>query len=89
MKPNYMLVAHFTDSTAAILVFDSFTHAHHEFEECKLHPDLAFAILYSKHPADIGYMLLESFVNPARRRSYEFVLLGFDKITTPAGQEDV
>lgn len=89
MKPNYILVAHFTDSTAAILVLDSFSHAHHEFEECKSHPDLAFAILYSKHPTNIGYMLLESFVNPRRRNSFEFVLLGFDKPQTPAGQENV
>ena len=87
MKPNYMLVAHFTDSTATILVFDSFSYAHREFQECKVHPDLAFAILYSKHPAYAGYMTLESFVNHARRRSYEFVLLGFDKLTTPAGQD--
>lgn len=87
MKPNYMLVAHYTDSTATILTFDSFAYANYEFQECKLHPDLAFAILYSKSPADIGYMLLESFVNPCRRRSFEFVLLGFDKPKTPAGQE--
>ena len=87
MKPNYMLVAHYTDSTAIILAFDSFPRANFEFQECKLHPDLAFAILYSKSPADVGYMLLASFVNPARRRSFEFVLLGFDKPKTPAGQD--
>ena len=87
MKPNYMLVAHYTDSTATILAFDSFTHAHHEFEECKLHPDLAFAILYSKSPAQVGYMLLASYFNPRRRNSFEFVLLGFDKLQTPAGQD--
>lgn len=87
MKTNYMLVAHYTDSTATILAFDSFPRANYEFQECKLHPDLAFAILYSKHQLDAGYMLLESFVNPARRRSFEFVLLGFDKIKTPAGQD--
>ena len=82
-----MLVAHYTDSTATILAFEHFPHANYEFQECKLHPDLAFAILYSKSPADIGYMLLDSFVNPARRRSFEFVLLGFDKPQTPAGQD--
>ena len=87
MKPNYMLVAHYTDSTATILAFDSFPRAHYEFMECKSHPDLAFAILYSKSPADVGYMLLASYVNPSRRRSFEFVLLGFDKPQTPAGQE--
>lgn len=87
MKKNYMLVAHYTDSTATILAFEHFPHANYEFQECKLHPDLAFAILYSKSPADIGYMLLDSFVNPARRRSFEFVLLGFDKPQTPAGQD--
>lgn len=87
MKTNYMLVAHYTDSTATILAFSSFPRANYEFQECKLHPDLAFAILYSKFPADAGYMLLESYVNPDRRRSFEFVLLGFDKPQTPAGQE--
>ena len=87
MKKNYMLVAHYTDSTATILFFDSFAYANYEFQECKLHPDLAFAILYSKSPADIGYMLLESFVNPTRRSSFEFVLLGFDKPQTPAWQD--
>ena len=87
MKPNYMLVAHYTDSTATILTFDSFARANFEFQECKLHPDLAFVILYSKHQLDAGFMLLESYVNPARRRSFEFVLLGFDKKPTPAGQD--
>lgn len=87
MKKNYMLVAHYTDSTATILAFDSFPRANYEFQECKLHPDLAFAILYSKFPADVGYMLLESFVNPNNRRSFEFVILGFDKPKTPAGQD--
>lgn len=87
MKSNYMLVAHYTDSTATILTFDSFAYANYEFQECKLHPDLAFAILYSKSPADVGYMLLESYVNPNRRRSFEFMLLGFDKPQTPAGQD--
>ena len=87
MKPDYMLVAHYTDSTATILAFDSFIRALYEFQECKLHPDLAFAILYSKHPLDAGFMLLESYVNPSRRRSFEFVLLGFDKPQTPAGQD--
>ena len=87
MKPNYMLVAHYTDSTATILAFDSFARANFEFQECKLHPDLAFAILYSKNSLDTGFMLLESYVNPLRRNSFEFVLLGFDKKTTPAGQE--
>ena len=87
MKPNFMLVAHYTDSTATILAFDSFARANFVFLECKLHHDLAFAILYSKSPADIGYMLLDSFVNPCRRRSFEFVLLGFDKPQTPAGQD--
>lgn len=87
MRPNYMLVAHYTDSSATILAFDSFAHANFEFQECKLHPDLAFVILYSKSLEDIGYMLLESYVNPSRRRSFEFVLLGFDKPQTPAGQD--
>lgn len=87
MKKNYMLVAHYADSTATILAFEHFPHANYEFQECKLHPDLAFAILYSKSPTDIGYMLLESFVNPHRRDSFEFVLLGFDKPQTPAGQD--
>ena len=64
MKPNYMLVAHYADSTATILAFDSFAHANFEFQECKLHPDLAFAILYSKNSLDTGFMLLESYVNP-------------------------
>lgn len=82
-----MLVAHYTDSTATILNFCSFARANFEFQECKLHPDLAFAILYSKSPEDIGFMLLESYVNPDRRRSFEFVLLGFDKPKTPAGQD--
>lgn len=87
MKKKYMLIAHYTDSTATILAFDSFAHANFELQECKLHPDLAFAILYSKHQLDAGFMLLESYVNPSRRRSFEFVLLGFDKKPTPAGQD--
>lgn len=87
MKPIFMLVAHYIDSTATILAFDSFVHANFEFQERKLHPDLAFAILYSKSPADIGFMLLESYVNPANRNSFEFVTLGFDKPQTPAGQD--
>ena len=89
MKPNYVLVIHYTDSTATILSSGSFAFINYMFQECKSHPDLAFAILYSKHPTNIGYMLLESFVNPDRRNSFEFVLLGFDKPQTPAGQEDV
>ena len=89
MKPNYMLVAHYTDSTATILAFSSFPRANYEFQECKLHPELAFAILYSKFPADAEYVLLESYVNPHRRNSFEFVILGFDKKQTPAGQETV
>ena len=87
MKPNYMLVAHYTDSTATILAFDSFARANFEFQECKLHPDLAFAVLYSKNSLHAGFMLLESYVNESRRRSFEFVLLGFDKPKTPAGQD--
>lgn len=87
MNPIYMLVAHYTDSTATILTFDSFVYANFEFQERKLHPNLAFAILYSKSPADIGFMLIESFVNPNRRNSFEFVVLGFDKPKTPAGQD--
>ena len=87
MKINYMLVAHYTNSAATILAFDSFSHAIYEFQECKLHPDLAFVILYSKNSLHTGFMLLESYVNPYRRNSFEFVLLGFDKVTTPAGQE--
>lgn len=87
MKKNYMLVAHYTDSTATILAFEHFPHANYEFQECKLHPDLAFAILYSKFPDNTGFMLLESYVNPSRRNSFEFVLLGFDKPKTPAGQD--
>lgn len=87
MKKNYMLVAHYTDSTATVLAFEKFQHANYEFQECKLHPDLAFAILYSKFPENAGYMLLESYVNPHRRNSFEFVLLGFDKKPTPAGQD--
>ena len=87
MNTNYMLVAHYIDSTAIILAFDSFPRANNEFQECKRHSCLAFAILYSKHPLDVGYMLLESYVNPDHRRSFEFVLLGFDKPKTPAGQE--
>ena len=87
MKTNYMLVAHYTDSTATILAFDSFSSANFELQECKLHPDLAFAILYSKNSLDTGFILLESYVNPHRRNSYEYVLLGFDKPKTPAGQD--
>lgn len=87
MKPNYMLIAHYTDSTATILASGSFAYVNYMFQECKLHPNLAFAILYSKSPTDIGYMLLESYVNPNFRRSFEFVLLGFDKPKTPAGQD--
>ena len=87
MKPKFMLVAHYTDSTATVLAFDSFTYANCEFMECQLHPDLAFVILYSKRPMDVGYKLLASYVNPRRRNSFEFVLLGFDKPQTPAGQD--
>lgn len=87
MKTNYMLVAHYTDSTATILAFDSFIRALYEFQECKLHPDLAFVILYSKNSLNTGFMLLESYVNEYRRNSFEFVLLGFDKPKTPAGQD--
>lgn len=82
-----MLVAHYTDSTATILAFDSFIRALYEFQECKLHPDLAFVILYSKNSLNTGFMLLESYVNEYRRNSFEFVLLGFDKPKTPAGQD--
>lgn len=89
MDEIFMLVAHYTDSTATILAFNSFTYAHYEFQEHKMHPELAFAILYSKSPADIGFKLLESYVNPHRRNSFEFVLLGFDKPETPVGQETV
>lgn len=87
MKPNYMLIAHYVCVPATILAFDWIDDAYYHFQECKLHPDLAFAILYSKHPLDIGYTTLESFVNQDQRRAYEFTLLGFDKPITPAGQE--
>ena len=87
MKPDYMLVAHYTDSSAIVLAFEKFQNANYEFQECKLHPDLAFAILYTKFPTHAGYMLFESYVNPYRRNSFEFVLLGFDKPQTPAGQD--
>ena len=84
---NYMLFAHYVDSTATILEFDWIDDAFYHFTECKQHPDLAFAILYSKLQTRAGYMVLDSYVNSDQRRAYEFTALGFDKITTPAGQD--
>lgn len=84
---NYMLFAHYVDSTATILEFDWIDDAYYHFRECKWHPDLAFVILYSKSQTGGGYLVLESFVNQAERHSYEFTLLGFDLPKTPAGQD--
>lgn len=76
MKKKYILVAHYTDSTATILDFERFPRANYEFQACKLHPDLAFAILYSLSDADTTYRVLGSFVPR-----------GFAKPKTPAGQD--
>lgn len=87
MKKNYMLIAHYVDSTATILALDWIDDAYYNFKECKLHPDLAFVILYSKSQTNAGYMVLDSFVNQDQRRAFEFTALGFDEPQTPAGQD--
>ena len=84
---NYMLFAHYVDSTATILEFDWINDAFYHFKEVKLHPDLCFAILYSRSQTGAGYVVLDSYVNADQRRAYEFTALGFDKIPTPAGQD--
>lgn len=82
-----MLIAHYTDGTATILAFERFPHAYYEFQECKLHPDLAFVILYSLFPTETTYRVVGSYVSSEFRHSFEFALLGFAKPKTPAGQE--
>lgn len=87
MKKKYMLIAHYMDSTATILSFDSVNDAFAEFKETKWHPDLAFTILYSLSYAKATYRVIGSYVSSEFRHSFEFVLLGFAEPKTPAGQE--
>lgn len=87
MKKNYMLIAHYVDSTATILSFDSVNDAFAEFKETKWHSDLAFVILYSLSHTEATYRVIGAYVTSEFRKSYEFVLLGFGDPKTPAGQE--
>lgn len=87
MKKKYMLIAHYVDSTATILSFDSVNDAFAEFKETKWHPDLAFVILYSLSYTEATYRVIGSFVSSEFRHSFEFALLGFAEPKTPAGQE--
>lgn len=74
-----MLVAHYVDSTATILSFDSVDDAFHEFRETKWHPDLAFTILYSLSDTEATYRVVGSYVSSGFYNSYESTLLGFRK----------
>ena len=79
MKKKYTLIAHYVDSTATILSLDCANSAFHAFKECKLHPDLAFAILYSCSLTGVSYRVVDSYVSNEFFHSYEFTLLGFRK----------
>lgn len=87
MKKKYMLIAHYVDSTATILSFDSVNDAFYEFRECKWHPDLAFTILYSCSLTGVTYHVIDSYATSEFRHSYEFALLRFAEPKTPAGQD--
>lgn len=87
MKKDFVLIAHYVGSTATILTLHKIEDALYNFNECKLHPDLTFAILYARSDVRAEYMVIDSYVNQDQRRAFEFVLLGFDKPQTPAGQD--
>lgn len=87
MKKKYILIAHYVDSNATILSFDSVNDAFAEFKEIKWHPDLAFVILYALSHTEATYRVVGSYVSSEFRHSFEFVLLGFAEFKTPAGQE--
>lgn len=89
MKKDLILIAHYVGSTATILTFNKIEDAFCNFNECKLHPDLSFAILYAKSGTRTDYMVIDSYVNQDQRHAFELVLLGFNKSKTPAGQEIV
>lgn len=79
MLKNYMIIAHYTNSTATILALNWIDQAYYHFSEVKLHPELCFAILYAKSQTGAGYRVLDSYVNADQRNAYEFTLLGFDR----------
>lgn len=79
MLKNYMLIAHYANSTATIRAFDWIDYAYYHFNECKKHTELCFAILYAKSQTGAGYMVLDSYVNEDQRNAYEYTLLGFDR----------
>lgn len=79
MLKNYMIIAHYTDSTATILALNWIDQAYCHFGEVKLHSELCFAILYAKTQTGAGYWVLDSYVNADQRHSYEYLFLGFDR----------
>lgn len=79
MLKNYILIAHYADSTATILALDWIDDAYCYYDEVKLHPGLCFAILYAKSHTDAGYVVLDSYVNADQRHAYEYTLLGFNR----------
>lgn len=79
MLKNYMIIAHYTNSTATILALNWIDQAYYHFDEVKLHSELCFAILYARSQTGAGYRVLDSYVNADQRSAYEFTLLGFDR----------